>query len=264
MSEATQFGLLRERRFLPFFIAQACGAFNDNLFKNVLIILVTYQATRWSSLRPELLTNIAAGLFIAPFMIFSGIAGQLGERFDKTRILKSVKALEVAIMLVASIGFLQHRVELLLFALFMMGVHSTFFAPAKYGLLPQVLSAAELVGGNAMLETGTFLAILLGTLAGGVLAGHSNTAWIAGALVFIACIGFATSLAIPWPRPSHPRSGWIGILGHRRWITCAPRATRVPCSCPFWACPGFGSSAPWCSCSCRCTATTCCTAMSPS
>jgi 1-acyl-sn-glycerol-3-phosphate acyltransferase len=197
MREANQFRLLGQRRFLPFFVAQACGAFNDNLLKNVLIILVTYQATRWSALRPELLTNIAAALFIAPFMVFSGIAGQLGERFDKTRILKSVKALEVAIMLVASIGFLQHRVVLLLFALFMMGVHSTFFAPAKYGLLPQVLSASELVGGNAMLETGTFLAILLGTLAGGVLAGHSNTTWIAGALVFIACIGFATSLAIP-------------------------------------------------------------------
>ena len=126
MSEATQFGLLRERRFLPFFIAQACGAFNDNLFKNVLIILVTYQATRWSTLRPELLANIAAGVFILPFVVFSGLAGQLGERFDKARILKSVKALEIAIMIVAGIGFAQHWVVLLLFALFMMGAHSTF------------------------------------------------------------------------------------------------------------------------------------------
>jgi len=91
MREANQFRLLGQRRFLPFFVAQASGAFNDNLLKNVLIILVTYQATRWSSLRPELLTNIAAGLFIAPFMVFSGIAGQLGERFDKTRILRASK-----------------------------------------------------------------------------------------------------------------------------------------------------------------------------
>jgi 1-acyl-sn-glycerol-3-phosphate acyltransferase len=197
MREANQFRLLGERRFLPFFFAQAFGAFNDNLFKNVLIILVTYQTMRWSGLRPELLTNIAAGLFIAPFVVFSGIAGQLGERFDKTVILKSVKALEVAIMLAAGIGFLQHRVALLLFALFMMGVHSTFFAPAKYGLLPQVLNADELVGGNAMLETGTFLAILLGTLAAGLLAGHGNTGWIAATLVVIAILGFATSLAIP-------------------------------------------------------------------
>ncbi len=163
----------------------------------MLIILVTYQAARWSTLKPELLTNIAAGLFIAPFVIFSGIAGQLGERFDKTRILQSVKALEILIMLVAAVGFLEHRVVLLLFALFMMGVHSTFFAPAKYGLLPQVLNAEELVGGNAMLETGTFLAILLGTLVAGVLAGHANTSWIAASLVAIALLGFGASLGIP-------------------------------------------------------------------
>jgi 1-acyl-sn-glycerol-3-phosphate acyltransferase len=197
MSEASQFRLLRERRFLPFFVAQACGAFNDNLFKNVLVILVTYQATRWSTLRPELLANIAAGLFILPFVVFSGLAGQLGERFDKARILKSVKALEIAIMIVAGIGFARHWVVLLLFALFMMGVHSTFFAPAKYGLLPQVLDARELVGGNAILETGTFLAILLGTMAAGLLAGHSNTTWIEASLVIIAVVGFLTSLAIP-------------------------------------------------------------------
>ena len=197
MSEANQFRLMGERRFLPFFCAQACGAFNDNLLKNVLIILVTYQATRWSDIRPELLTNIAAALFIAPFVIFSGLAGQLGERFDKTRILKTVKALEVLIMVAAGIGFLQHRVALLLFALFMMGVHSTFFAPAKYGLLPQVLNAEELVGGNALLETGTFLAILMGTLCAGLLAGNSNTSWIAAALLLVALLGFASSLGIP-------------------------------------------------------------------
>jgi 1-acyl-sn-glycerol-3-phosphate acyltransferase len=197
MRQANQFRLMGERRFLPFFCAQACGAFNDNLFKNVLIILVTYQATRWSDIRPELLTNIAAAVFIAPFVIFSGLAGQLGERFDKTRILKTVKALEVLIMAAAGIGFLQHRVALLLFALFMMGVHSTFFAPAKYGLLPQVLNAEELVGGNALLETGTFLAILMGTLCAGLLAGNSNTSWIAAALLLVALFGFASSLGIP-------------------------------------------------------------------
>jgi 1-acyl-sn-glycerol-3-phosphate acyltransferase len=212
---------LRQRRFLPFFLAQACGAFNDNLLKNVLIILVTYQAARWSTLKPELLTNIAAGLFIVPFVVFSGIAGQLGERFDKARILKSVKALEVVIMLVAAIGFLQHRVALLLFALFMMGVHSTFFAPAKYGLLPQVLNAEELVGGNAMLETGTFLAILLGTLVAAVLAGHANTSWIAAGLVAIALLGFASSLAIPKsiavaPQQSLDFNPWTSTLDNLR------------------------------------------------
>jgi 1-acyl-sn-glycerol-3-phosphate acyltransferase len=197
MREANQYRLLGERRFLPFFITQACGAFNDNLLKNVLVILVTYQSARWSRLAPELLTNVAAGLFILPFVLFSGIAGQLGERFDKARILKCIKALEIAIMLVAAAGFLNHSVGLLLFALFMMGAHSTFFAPAKYGLLPQVLSAEELVGGNAMLETGTFLAILAGTLIAGLLAGHANTAWIAASLFVVALFGFGVSLAIP-------------------------------------------------------------------
>jgi 1-acyl-sn-glycerol-3-phosphate acyltransferase len=197
VQEANQYRLLGQRRFLPFFITQACGAFNDNLLKNVLVILVTYQAARWSTLAPELLTNLAAGLFILPFVVFSGIAGQLGERFDKALILKSIKALEIGIMLVAAIGFLNHSAALLLFALFMMGVHSTFFAPAKYGLLPQVLNDAELVGGNALLETGTFLAILLGTLSAGILAGHANSAWIAAALFLVALIGFGVSLAIP-------------------------------------------------------------------
>jgi len=197
MDDANQFRLLGQRRFLPFFLTQAFGAFNDNLLKNVLIILVTYQAARWSTIPAALLTNIAAGLFIAPFVVFSGLAGQMGERFDKTLVLKSVKALEVAIMLVAAVGFLQHRVALLLFAVCMMGVHSTFFAPSKYGLLPQVLNAQELIGGNAMLETGTFLAILLGTLVAGLLAGNANASWIAASLFLVAMLGFATSLAIP-------------------------------------------------------------------
>ncbi len=195
--EVGQYQLLRERRFLPFFITQACGAFNDNLLKNVLVILVTYQASRWSALQPELLTNIAAGLFILPFVVFSGIAGQLGERYDKTKILKTIKALEIGIMLIAAAGFLHHSVVLLLVALFMMGAHSTFFAPAKYGLLPQVLTHAELVGGNAMLETGTFLAILLGTLVAGLLAGHANTTWISASLFVVALVGFGVSLAMP-------------------------------------------------------------------
>jgi 1-acyl-sn-glycerol-3-phosphate acyltransferase len=221
MDEANQFRLLRQRRFLPFFLTQAFGAFNDNLLKNVLIILVTYQAARWSSMSPALLTNIAAGLFIAPFVVLSGIAGQMGERFDKTRVLKSVKALEVAIMLVAAIGFLQHRVELLLFAVCMMGVHSTFFAPAKYGLLPQILNAQELIGGNAMLETGTFLAILLGTLVAGLLAGNANASWIAASLFLVAVLGLATSLAmpgVPAVAPSQPLdwNPWTSTLDNLR------------------------------------------------
>jgi 1-acyl-sn-glycerol-3-phosphate acyltransferase len=221
MGEGSQFRLLRERRFLPFFITQACGAFNDNLFKNLLVILVTYQAMRWSKLSPELLANIAAGLFIVPFVVFSGIAGQLGERFDKARILKCVKALEIAIMLIAAIGFARREVALLLFALFMMGVHSTFFAPAKYGLLPEVLDSGELIGGNALLESGTFLAILLGTLAAGMLAGHSNATWIEACLLLVAIAGFLVSLAIPKSHAASPAqrldwNPWTSTLDNLR------------------------------------------------
>ena len=204
VSEPNQFTLLHERRFLPFFVTQALGAFNDNVFKNALIVLVTYQASSWSSLKPELLANIASFLFIVPFVVFSGIAGQLSERFDKSRVIQSVKAAEIGIMALAGAGFLTHHLPLLLSALFMMGLHSTFFAPAKYGLLPQVLGAAELIGGNALLETGTFVAILLGTLAAGVLAAHGDLHWIVYSLFTIAVLGFAVSLAMPRAAPVAP------------------------------------------------------------
>ncbi|HEX2494489.1 MAG TPA: MFS transporter [Steroidobacter sp.] len=203
-SHGTQFRLLRQRRFLPFFGAQALGALNDNVYKNVLVILAAYQAAQYTSIEPELLTNIAAGLFILPYVLFSGIAGQLADRYDKSLVLKAVKAAEVAIMAVAGFGFAVHSIEVLLGALFLMGVHSTFFAPAKYGLLPEVLQDAELVGGNALVEMGTFVAILLGTLVAGLLAAEANVQLIMTALVSIAVLGFLSSLAIPRVNPSAP------------------------------------------------------------
>jgi 1-acyl-sn-glycerol-3-phosphate acyltransferase len=192
-----QFRLLREQRFLPFFSAQALGAFNDNLLKNVLVVLATYQTARYTRLDPKLLVNLAGGLFILPFVLFSGVAGQLADRFDKAAVLKVVKAAEVLIMGLAAAGFLAHDLSLLLASLFLMGVHSTFFAPAKYGLLPQVLRPAELVGGNALVEMGTFLAILFGTLGAGLLAGRAEEGIIAAALLGVAAIGLLVSLAIP-------------------------------------------------------------------
>jgi 1-acyl-sn-glycerol-3-phosphate acyltransferase len=197
MTRHNQFALLRQRRFLPFFGAQALGAFNDNVYKNVLVILATYQAASFTSLEPQLLTNLAAGLFILPYVLFSGIAGQLADRYDKTRVLKAVKAAEIAIMALAGLGFATHSIATLLGALFLMGVHSTFFAPAKYGLLPEVLRDSELVGGNALVETGTFLAILLGTLAAGLLAASGHLGVITAVLIGIASVGFLASLAIP-------------------------------------------------------------------
>jgi 1-acyl-sn-glycerol-3-phosphate acyltransferase len=204
VSQGSQFRLLRQRRFLPFFGAQAFGAFNDNVYKNVLVIVATYHAASYTQLEPELLTNMAGGLFILPYVLFSGIAGQLADRFDKTLVLKVVKAAEIVIMTIAALGFAAHSIEVLLSALFLMGVHSTFFAPAKYGLLPEVLEETELVGGNALVEMGTFLAILLGTLAAGLLAAEGGIGAIATALIGVAAVGFATSLAIPALRPAAP------------------------------------------------------------
>jgi 1-acyl-sn-glycerol-3-phosphate acyltransferase len=202
MKQSSQFRLLSERRFAPFFIAQALAAFNDNLFKNVLVILATYQTAQYTSIAPELLTNIAAGLFILPYVLFSGIAGQLADRYDQAQVLKVVKGTEIAIMAVAAVGFMQNNIVILLGALFLMGVHSTFFAPAKYGYLPQVLRSDEIVGGNGLVEMGTFLAILLGTLAAGVLGGHGHLGIIVAATLGVAVIGFVASLAIPQQTPT--------------------------------------------------------------
>jgi 1-acyl-sn-glycerol-3-phosphate acyltransferase len=201
----SQFSLLRERRFLPYFAAQALGAFNDNLLKNLLVLVATYHTASYARVDPRLLVNVAGGLFILPFVLFSGVAGQLADRFDKPLILKSVKAAEIAFMALAAWGFLAHSLTLLLASLFLMGVHSTFFAPAKYGLLPQVLHPAELVGGNALVEMGTFIAILLGTTGAGVLAVEGGGEAIMGAvLCAVAVAGLLVSLLIPRVPPAAP------------------------------------------------------------
>ena len=174
MAGDSQFRLLGERRFLPFFGTQALGAFNDNVYKNALVIIATYHAAEFTTIKPALLTNLAGGLFILPFVLFAGLAGQLSDKFDKVLVLRVVKACEVGIMMLAGVGFATHQMPVLLAALFLMGTHSTFFSPAKYGLLPEVLVEDELVGGNALLEMGTFLAILLGTLLAGILGGRGR------------------------------------------------------------------------------------------
>jgi len=200
----SQFGLLRQRRFLPFFITQAFGAFNDNFYKNVLVILVTYDAVTYSSVNPAQLTQLAGGLFILPFVVFSGLAGQLADRFDKVLVMRVVKCFEVAIMLLATAGFATHSIGALLGALFLMGMHSTFFAPAKYGILPTILDARELVGGNAMLEMGTFVAILCGQCLAGPVAASGTTLIIGPTLIAVATMGLIWSLAIPRLAPEAP------------------------------------------------------------
>ena len=193
-----QFGLLKTRRFAPFFITQFLGAFNDNLFKNALIVLLTFQAAQWTTLKPELLANLAAGIFILPFFLFSATAGQLADKYDKAMLARLVKVLEMLIMGVAALGFFMHDLSVLMGALFLLGLHSTLFGPVKYAILPQHLHEEELVGGNALIEAGTFVAILIGTLAGGLLAGSvEHPAWIALGGLVVAAAGYLSSRGIP-------------------------------------------------------------------
>jgi 1-acyl-sn-glycerol-3-phosphate acyltransferase len=199
MSEHSQFQLLRERRFLPFFLTQALGAFNDNVFKNALVILVAFLTAQLSVADVTAYTNIAAALFILPFLLFSATSGQLSDKFDKARLAQFVKVLEIAIMVIASAGFFTRNIPLLLAMLFMMGLHSTLFGPLKYGLLPQVLDDRELVGGNGLIEMATFLAILLGTILGASLIRIDGWgAWlVGGTTIGIAVIGLLCALAMP-------------------------------------------------------------------
>jgi 1-acyl-sn-glycerol-3-phosphate acyltransferase len=194
----SQFALLKTRRFAPFFVTQFLGAFNDNLFKNALVVLLTFHAASWTTLAPEILTNLAAGIFILPFFLFSATAGQLADKFDKAKLARLVKLLEMVIMGVAALGFFMHSLPVLLGALFLLGLHSTLFGPVKYAILPQHLAEDELVGGNGLVESGTFVAILVGTLAGGLIAGiGGHPGWVAFAGLLVAAAGFLASFGIP-------------------------------------------------------------------
>jgi len=188
MSSDSQFGLLRERRFGPFFATQFFGALNDNVLKNALVISFTYQAAAWASMSAGNLANLAQALFILPFFLFSAQSGQLADKLERSRIIRWVKLAEIAIMLIAWLGFSLHSVGLLFCALFLMGLHSTVFGPVKYAILPQHLRDDELVGGNALVESGTFLAILIGTILGGVLV-----EWGGGDAAALVCIGIAAA-----------------------------------------------------------------------
>ena len=198
MENKNQFRLLFERRFGPFFLAQLLGAFNDNVYKNSLVILVAYHAATYSSLDPNLLTNAAAGIFILPFLLFSASAGQIADKYEKSSIIRVIKAIEIGIMLIAAAGLLLQSLPLLFAALFLLGLHSTFFGPVKYAILPQALTPAELTGGNGLVEVGTFVAILAGTLVAGVLAAlGGGTAWVSALILIVSVLGFLASLAIP-------------------------------------------------------------------
>jgi 1-acyl-sn-glycerol-3-phosphate acyltransferase len=199
MSQSSQFSLLAERRFGPFFWTQFFGAFNDNVFKTALLTILTYEALNWTTLDVALLNNLIPGLFILPFVLFSASAGQLADKFEKSRLARYVKLFEIGIMLIAAAGWMTHTLWLLIAAVVGMGLHSTLFGPVKYAYLPQQLKPEELIGGNGLIEMGTFVGILLGEVLGAVLVVHKpwGIELVAGGTIAIAIIGWLNSRAIP-------------------------------------------------------------------
>lgn len=193
----SQFRLLAQRRFAPFFAVQALAAFNDNAFRNATIVLVGFQLGLSTS-RIGFYSNLAPALFILPFFLFSASAGQLAEKYEKHTLIRWIKVFEIAAMCLAAWGFYARSPALLFVVLFLMGLHSTVFGPIKYAILPQVLRREELVGGNGLVETGTSIAILVGMIAGGAaMASHFGWAAAAALVIGIAVLGLVASFAIP-------------------------------------------------------------------
>lgn len=196
MSQHSQFALLGTRRFLPFFVTQLLGAFNDNIFKQSLILAILYKLSIAED--KGIFTNLCALLFILPFFLFSALGGQFGEKFAKDALIRAIKLAEIAIMAVGALGFFFDSLPLLFLALFAMGTHSALFGPVKYSILPQVLREDELVGGNALVEMGTFLAILAGTISAGLMmSAERYEPLVACAIVLTASLGYLASRGIP-------------------------------------------------------------------
>lgn len=203
MTTHSQFTLFGKRRFLPFFLTQLSGAFNDNLFKQALILAILYKIG--SNADASLLINLCALLFILPFFLFSALGGQMGEKFAKERLIRAIKAGEIFIMLAGAAGMLLGNLPLLLVVLFCMGTQSALFGPVKYSVLPKLLKDHELVGGNALVEMGTFLAILAGTITAGVMmASEGYAQLIAGSVVLVAIAGYLASRGVPATGASLP------------------------------------------------------------
>jgi acyl-[acyl-carrier-protein]-phospholipid O-acyltransferase/long-chain-fatty-acid--[acyl-carrier-protein] ligase len=198
-------GIFLKRRFWPLFVSQFTGATNDNVFKNAMAILVIYRLADQSPISPQVLVSVAAGLFILPFFLFSATAGQLADRFEKSGLIRIVKFAEILIALLGTWALLLPSVTGMLAVLFLLGLQATFFGPLKYAILPEQLDESELVGGNALIEGGTFLAILLGTIAGGLLVlREGGTGLIAALVVGLSAIGFLSSLMLPKAKAGDP------------------------------------------------------------
>ena len=202
---SSQFQLMRKRRFRPFFFTQFLGAFNDNVFKTALITLVTFRAGQLTNIDGKILATLLPGLFILPFFLFSATSGQLADKLEKSSIARGVKIFEIGVMVIAAWGFLTNSLWLLVTALFCMGLHSTVFGPVKYAYLPQHLKQEELIGGNGMVEMGSFVAILLGQVLGAWLATTHNGSVITSiAIVTLAILGWWVSRGIPLSPAADP------------------------------------------------------------
>ena len=198
MAEHSQFALLRQRRFLPYFLVQALGAFNDNVFRQAIVGLLGYMAIAQAD--RGMYTQLAPAVFILPYFLFSATAGQIAEKLEKARLIRITTAMEIAIMSLAAVGFLLQDMRVLLAALFATGVQSTLFGPVKYSILPAVLKPEELTGGNGLVEMGTSISILLGMLYGGLIFAVAGTAGPVAAgvsVIVLAIIGNLLSRRIP-------------------------------------------------------------------
>jgi len=203
---SSQFALLTQRRFAPFFGAQFLGAFNDNLFKTALVTAITFDAASWTDLNVGLLNTLIAGLFILPFVLASATAGQIADKTDKAFLMRAVKLMEIAIMVIAAFGWAMHNLWLLVAAVVGMGLHSTIFGPVKHSYLPQHLSKPELIGGNGMVQMGTFVGILTGQLLGAaaMALGATGVTVIVVATIAVAVLGLLLTLMVPSSPPAAP------------------------------------------------------------
>jgi 1-acyl-sn-glycerol-3-phosphate acyltransferase len=199
VSDHSQFALLKERRFMPFFITQGLGAFNDNIFKNGLAAMLVFNSAQLAGLNTNQIVNFSAMAFILPFFLFSAVFGQIADKYEKSMQIRGIKLFEVVIMLAATLGFWLDNLPLLLIVLFLLGFQSTMFGPIKYSIIPQVLKRRELIGGNALVEMGTFVAILAGTIAGPLLMAIEADwpVWVSGTALLVAVGGYLASRGIP-------------------------------------------------------------------
>lgn len=207
MSARNQFALLRERRFAPLFWVQFLGAANDNIFKFSFTLLATYAAGRWGGIEPHFAGFLIGALFIAPFVLFSATSGQLADKLEKSWFIRRIKDAEVVVMLIGGAGLALQSAALVYLAIFLLGLQSTVFGPVKYSYLPQHLDAHEVTGGNGMVEMGTFVAILLGTIGGGLLIGElgdKGALATAAAGLIIALLGRVAAQFVPHSPPADP------------------------------------------------------------